>query len=102
MTSVSPPARLDLDDAVFRENYDRVPLGFNHNLYRLALFENEASRSLCERYAAHPGDYFDSQTPPSAGGRWPDTVACALPVERSSAAFTLTQRARANTPRATH
>ena len=67
MTSVSPAARLDLDDAVFRENYDRVPFGFSHNLHRLALFENETLRSLCERYAAHPEDYFVSHSALSAG-----------------------------------
>ena len=58
MTSVSPAARLNLDDAVFNENYDRVPFGFSHNLHRLALFENETLRSLCETYAAHPRRLF--------------------------------------------
>src|SRR5271163_3855183 len=41
MTSVAPAAWLDLDDAVFGENYDRVPFGFSCNLHRLTLFENE-------------------------------------------------------------
>jgi Cupin superfamily protein len=67
MTSIAPAPRLDLDDAVFNENYDRVPFGFSHNLHRLTLFENETLRSLCERYAAHPEDYFVSRSAPTAG-----------------------------------
>ena len=67
MTTVAPLARLDLDDAMFSENYNRVPFGFSHNLHRLALFENEALRSLCEIYAAHPEDYFVSRSASSAG-----------------------------------
>ena len=67
MTSPGPTARLDLDDAVFSENYDRVPFGFRHNLHRLALFENETLRSLCETYAAHPEDYFVSRSASAAG-----------------------------------
>jgi Cupin superfamily protein len=66
MTSIAPAARLDLDDAVFGENYDRAPFGFSHNLHRLALFENETLRCLCERYAAHPEDYFVSRSAPTA------------------------------------
>ena len=57
----------DLDDAMFSENYNRVPFGFSHNLHRLALSENEALRSLCEIYAAHPEDYFVSRSASSAG-----------------------------------
>ena len=67
MTSPGPTARLNLDDAVFSENYDRVPFGFSHNLHRLALFENETLRSLCETYAAHPEDYFVSRSASAAG-----------------------------------
>jgi Cupin superfamily protein len=67
MTSIAPAPRLDLDDAVFNENYDRVPFGFSHNLHHLTLFENETLRSLCERYAAHPEDYFVSRSAPTAG-----------------------------------
>jgi hypothetical protein len=67
MTSVSSAARLDLDDAVFSENYDRVPFGFSHNLHGLMLFENEMLRSLSERYAAHPEDYFVCGSASSAG-----------------------------------
>jgi hypothetical protein len=67
MTSPGPAARLNLDDAVFSENYDRVPFGFSHNLHRLTLFENEMLRSLCETYAAHAEDYFVSRSAPAAG-----------------------------------
>lgn len=67
MTSITPTARLDLDEGVFAENYDRVPFGFNHNLQSLALFENEALRSLCEAYAAHPQDYSVACSAPTAG-----------------------------------
>jgi hypothetical protein len=31
MASIAPDARLDLDDAVFGENCDRIPFGFSHN-----------------------------------------------------------------------
>jgi hypothetical protein len=64
---MTPAARLNLDDAVFAENYDRVPFGFSHNLHRLALFENEAIRSLCQTYATHPEDYFVALSAPTAG-----------------------------------
>lgn len=67
MTPVAPTARLDLNDALFRENYDRIPFSFTHNLHRLTLFENETLRSLCETYAAHPEDYFVSRSAPTAG-----------------------------------
>jgi hypothetical protein len=67
MMSVPPAAWLDLDDAAFSKYYDRVPFGFSHNLHRLALFENETLRALCERYAAHPEDYFVSPSASSAG-----------------------------------
>jgi hypothetical protein len=67
VTSIGPAAWLDLDDAAFAENYDRVPFGFNHNLHSLALFENEKLRSLCETYAAHPEDYFVACSAPTAG-----------------------------------
>ena len=36
-------------------------------MHRLALFENETLRSLCERYAAHPEDYFVSHSASTAG-----------------------------------
>ena len=52
---------------MFNENYDRVPFGFSHNLHRLALFENETLRSLCETYATHPEDYFVSRSALTAG-----------------------------------
>ena len=67
MTSVAPAARLNLDDTDFNEKYDRVPFGFSHNLHRLALFENDTLRSLCERYAAHPEDYFVSRSASTPG-----------------------------------
>jgi hypothetical protein len=67
MTSIAPAARLDLDDAAFAESYDRVPFGFSHNLHRIALFENETLRSLCETYATHPEDYFVAGSAPTAG-----------------------------------
>jgi hypothetical protein len=67
MTSLEPTAQLNLDDAAFSENYDRVPFGFSHNLHRLSLFENETLRSLCETYAAHAEDYFVSHSAPTAG-----------------------------------
>ena len=66
MTSIAPAARLNLDDAVFNQNYDRVPFGFSHNLHRVTLFESETMRSLCETYAAHPEDYFVSRSAPTA------------------------------------
>jgi Cupin superfamily protein len=67
MTSLRSTARLGLEDAVFSENYDRVPFSFSHNLHHLTLFENETLRSLCETYAAHPEDYFVSRSAPTAG-----------------------------------
>jgi hypothetical protein len=67
MTSIAPAPRLDLDDAVFAENYDRVPFGFSHNLHRLALFETESLRSLCEMYATRPQDYFVACSASAAG-----------------------------------
>ena len=67
MTSIAPAEPLNLDNAVFAENYNRVPFGFSHNLHRLGLFENETLRSLCEIYAAHPEDYFVACSAPTAG-----------------------------------
>jgi hypothetical protein len=67
VTSIAPAARLDLDDAAFAENYDRVPFSFSHNLQTLALFEDETLLSLCRTYAAHPEDYFVACSAPSAG-----------------------------------
>jgi hypothetical protein len=37
MTSIMPTPRLDLDDAAFAENYDRVPFGFSHSLHHLSV-----------------------------------------------------------------
>jgi hypothetical protein len=65
--SAAPAAWLSLSDAVFRENYNRVPFGFSHNLHRLTLFENETLRTLCKTYAAHPEDYFVARSAPTAG-----------------------------------
>jgi Cupin superfamily protein len=67
MISIAPAARLDWDDAVFSENYDRVPFSFSHNLHRLTLFEDETLRSLCETYSAYPADYFVSRSAQTAG-----------------------------------
>ncbi len=66
-TSISPSAQLDLDEALFAENYDRVPFGFTHNLHQLPLFEEETLRSLRRTYADHPEDYFVSGSAPPAG-----------------------------------
>jgi len=67
VTSIAPAARLDLDDAAFAENYDRVPFGFGHNLHSLPLFENETLWSLCALYADHPLDYFVAHSARTAG-----------------------------------
>jgi hypothetical protein len=67
MTSFASPVLLGLDDAVFSENYDRVPFSFSHNLHQLTLFKDETLKSLCETYAAHPEDYFVSRSAPAAG-----------------------------------
>jgi Cupin superfamily protein len=66
VTSIAPAARLDLDDSVFAENYDRVPFGFSHSLQSLALFEEQTLRSLCGTYATHPEDYFVACSAPTA------------------------------------
>lgn len=65
--SIQPVAYLEMDSAAFTKKYDRVPFGYSHNLHRLALFQNEAMRSLCETYADHPEDFFVSRSAPAAG-----------------------------------
>jgi hypothetical protein len=60
-------ARLLFDSGCFRENFDRVPFPFSHNLSGLAAFQADALDDLAQRYDRHPRDYFVSASAASAG-----------------------------------
>ncbi len=65
MNRILPRLELGPDD--FAAKYNRVPLGFSHNLSRLDLFKEEALRALCSKYADHPHDYFVARSSPDPG-----------------------------------
>jgi hypothetical protein len=60
-------ARFRMDSRTFRENFDRQPFGFSHDLSALEVFQYDELTKLAERYADHPRDYFVSASAPSAG-----------------------------------
>ncbi len=68
--SSSKPAFLKLDPPLVRDQLDRQPFGFSHELHQLPLFRQEALYKLAEKYAAFPEDYFVSGSAPTPGTRF--------------------------------
>lgn len=60
-------ARFRVDSRTFRENFDRQPFGFSHDLSALEMFQFDELTRLAERYADHLQDCFVSASAPSAG-----------------------------------
>ena len=50
--------KIDFDPVLVRQNFDKEPFGFSHNLHRLDLFTQDAMQTLASRYAGHPRDFF--------------------------------------------
>jgi hypothetical protein len=59
-------AYIEFDNAVFRDKFDREPLGFTHHLDELDLFASDSLRDLAQRYTGHAIDYFVSASAPVA------------------------------------
>ncbi len=60
-------ARLDIDFAVFSQNYDREPFGLAHNLHILDLLQFNSLANLCEVFSASNRGYFIAAGAPSGG-----------------------------------
>jgi Cupin-like domain len=57
MTENLAPGRLELLPQVLNQSFNRVPVGFDHNLHTLDIFELDSLRALAEKYAGHHSDY---------------------------------------------
>jgi hypothetical protein len=66
----SKPALLKLDQPLLRDQLDRKPFGFDHDLHRLPLFSPDALYKLAQKYAQFPEDYFVSGSAPTPGTRF--------------------------------
>ena len=49
--------KIDFDPVLVRQNFDKEPFGFSHNLHRLDLFTQDALR-LWRLVRRHPRDFF--------------------------------------------
>ena len=56
MTTRSDLGRLELAPQVLDATFNRKPVGFDHNLHALDIFQLDSLRSLAEKYAGHEGD----------------------------------------------
>jgi Cupin superfamily protein len=57
MTDYSELGRLELAPQVLDRSFNREPIGFDHNLSTLGMFELDSLRTLAEKYAGHDTDY---------------------------------------------
>ena len=57
MTDISDMGRLELAPQVLDQSFNREPIGFDHNLSTLAMFELDSLRTLAEKYAGRDSDY---------------------------------------------
>ena len=59
--------RLNLDAELFKQDFDREPFGFAHNLNILDLFKIDSLLGLAEKFSGSPRDYFIAGGAPTAG-----------------------------------
>jgi hypothetical protein len=57
MTDYSEIGHLELTPQILDRSFNREPIGFNHNLNTLSMFELDSLRTLAEKYAGHDSDY---------------------------------------------
>jgi hypothetical protein len=57
MTENSDFGRIQLAPQILERSFNREPIGFNHNLSTLGMFELDSLRTLAEKYAGHDSDY---------------------------------------------
>lgn len=57
MTDNSDMGRLELAPQALDRSFNREPIGFDHNLHTLGMFELDSLRGLAEKYAGHDADY---------------------------------------------
>src|SRR5882724_186046 len=57
MTEKSDLGRIELAPQILERSFNREPIGFNHNLSTLGMFELDSLRTLAEKYAGHDSDY---------------------------------------------
>lgn len=57
MTDNSDMGRLELAPQALDRSFNREPIGFDHNLHTLGMFELDSLRALAEKYAGHDADY---------------------------------------------
>lgn len=57
MTIHSDVGCLELPPEILNRTFNREPVGFDHNLHALEIFQLDSLRALAERYAGHERDY---------------------------------------------
>jgi hypothetical protein len=57
MTDISDMGRLELAPKVLDRSFNREPIGFDHNLSTLGMFELDSLRTLAEKYTGHDSDF---------------------------------------------
>jgi hypothetical protein len=57
MTDNSDMGQLELAPQALDRSFNREPIGFDHNLHTLGMFELDSLRGLAEKYAGHDADY---------------------------------------------
>jgi hypothetical protein len=56
MISTLDEGRLELAPAVMDRSFNRSPVGFDHNLHTLDIFDLDSLHALAEKYSGHEGD----------------------------------------------
>jgi Cupin superfamily protein len=57
MSEIAETGRLELASQILDRSFNREPIGFDHNLSALGMFELDSLRTLAEKYADHESDY---------------------------------------------
>jgi hypothetical protein len=70
MTDNSDIGRLELPPQVLDRSFNREPIGFDHNLSKLDLFELDSLRTLAEKYAGHDSDYMVASSASAPGQKF--------------------------------
>ena len=61
------PTRMHLEATTLRRAYDRVPMGFSHDLHRLPHFRRDGLERLAAAYQGYRADYFVAGSAASPG-----------------------------------
>jgi hypothetical protein len=57
MTNYSENGRIELAPQILDSSFNREPIGFNHNLHTLGMFDLDSLRALAKKYDGHASDY---------------------------------------------